>query len=822
MCAYATPASSTSTPVVSTRRSLLARLTSPLKSRTRNLTDFHIRADEPHRQYSPGDVVTGAVVLTIVKPVRITHITVRLHGTVRVFKNPNDANEPVVVDAELAAAGDPRKTQYFGNGHASLFNDEVTLCGEGRLETGIYEFKFELEFPRKGLPTSIDFERGTISYLITATVTRPTSIAATSSCDQKINLVETVDIGPMMAPKPRTISLEPIARRPRRRKTVKAKEGSPQEVTDPSSSSEQARTASSPRPEESASQCGSTDHTANPRSPASSEVQSVHSAATSADSAVSSSTGLSFQLGPVPPSARSAKGSQTTNSKVSIAEKTITATIECLKAGCLPGDNIPLKISIKHCKAMKSMHGVIITLYRQGRIDSAPPLSLFKDIKGKQAERLKHEEYYPKSKTGLGGLSLTSAGSSSVFRKDLAQTFAPIFVDPVSLSTVINASVRVPEDAFTTITGVPGQMITFKYLIEVVVDLGGKLAGLQRHAPRAGAVATYAGNSTGPRGDANMLAAWGSNIVDTDHIRREKSVVSCLFEVVVGSTDSARKRGRGNSSAQRTVNEWNVESPKSPTRVDPIYEESAGPHGPVEGHQNNQEPYPYHEHPYDEEFPDYYANPEYDYNHHPHYPHEPPAHSQIHVPPPEIQNEEGLSEKERARRAEQRLLPSQPPAETTNEESSSSRTINGPSAPSAPPSHPLDSVDDIYDAEPQLPNSAPSAPPPHDLLPSAPPPVLAPSAPPPEDLTQLTPSHPTDDKQELERQRLLIEASAPADHVPDDDNAGEGSSSLPHEPSAPVLGEVDGDGDRFGGVNGFAVGDGAGARGGEMLPRYER
>lgn len=153
MCAYANSTAST-TP--SEKRSLLSRFTNPLKSRTRNLTDFHIRPKEPHRQYSPGDVVEGAVVLTIVKPVRITHITVCLHGVVRVFKNPNDANEPVAVDPELAAAGDPRKTQYFGNGHASLFNDEVTLCGEGRLDAGIYEFNFELEFPRKGLPTSID------------------------------------------------------------------------------------------------------------------------------------------------------------------------------------------------------------------------------------------------------------------------------------------------------------------------------------------------------------------------------------------------------------------------------------------------------------------------------------------------------------------------------------------------------------------------------------------------------------------------------------------------------------------------------------------
>jgi hypothetical protein len=618
---------------------------------------------------------------------------------------------------------------------------------------------------------------------------------------------------------------------------VKAKEGSPQEVTDPSSGSEP-RTASSPRPEESASQCGSLDYTVNPRSPVPSEVQSVHSAGTSADSAVSSSTGLSFQLGPVPPSARSAKGSQTTNSKVSITEKTITATIECLKAGCLPGDSIPLKISIKHCKAMKSLHGVIITLYRQGRIDSAPPLSLFKDIKGKQAERLKHEEYYPKSKTGLGGLSLTSAGSSSVFRKDLAQTFAPIFVDPVSLSTVINASVRVPEDAFPTITGVPGQMITFKYMIEVVVDLGGKLAAMQRHNARAGAVTAYNGNSTGTRGDANnnMLAAWGSNIVDTDHIRREKSVVACLFEVVVGSTDSARRRGRGNSSLQKRPSEYAVESPKSPTRHDPIYEESAVPYGPSDGYGNNQEPYPYYEHPYDEGYadPDYYGHPEYDYSHGQHYSHQPPQHSQIHVPPPEIQGDHGISEKERIRRAEQRLLPSQPPGDTGVQVSSSSRNISGPSAPPASTSHPHEPIDDLYDAEPQVPRSTPSAPPLTSnlnitkLTAPPPPPQLAPSAPPLSELHPTAPSHPTDDKQELERQRLLNEASAPADRIPDDDNAGEGSSSQAqpvgnHEPSAPVLNEVDGFGGFGQGHESFAgTSSAVGGGGEEMLPKYER
>src|SRR5277367_1982619 len=84
----ATPQTSSS-PVPSTNRSLLSRLTLPLRSRTRNLADFHIRPHEPHRQYSPGDVVKGLVVLTVVKPIRVTHLTVALHGIVRVFKSPN-------------------------------------------------------------------------------------------------------------------------------------------------------------------------------------------------------------------------------------------------------------------------------------------------------------------------------------------------------------------------------------------------------------------------------------------------------------------------------------------------------------------------------------------------------------------------------------------------------------------------------------------------------------------------------------------------------------------------------------------------------------
>jgi hypothetical protein len=150
------PQTSSSPNASSPGRSLWSRLASPLRSRTRNLADFDVRPFEPYRKYSPGDRVKGIVVLTVVKPIRITHVTVALHGFARVFKSPNAGGGVATLDPALTPGSNSRKSQYFGNGHISLFQDEVVLCGEGRLDPGVWEFEFELEFPKKGLPTSID------------------------------------------------------------------------------------------------------------------------------------------------------------------------------------------------------------------------------------------------------------------------------------------------------------------------------------------------------------------------------------------------------------------------------------------------------------------------------------------------------------------------------------------------------------------------------------------------------------------------------------------------------------------------------------------
>ncbi|KAF7958617.1 hypothetical protein EAE96_002157 [Botrytis aclada] len=819
MCANVT-STTQSSPTASTGRSLFSRLTAPLKSRTRNLADFHIEPLEPHRRYAPGDLVRGAVVLTVVKPVRITHLTVCLHGFIHVYKNANGANEPLP-DTVMYASGNPMKSQYFGNGYCSLFQDEVILCGEGRLDAGVYRFNFELEFPTKGIPTSVDFERGTISYQISSTITRPTTIAATSMCERKVELVERVDVGPLGPPRPRTISLEPISRRAKRKKSIKPKDQPPSREHADTRSISDTTEATSPRPDDSVSQVDILDNQTQPRSPAQSDVQSTFST----DSTISSSTGLSSRLGPVPSSARSTRDSQG-NSSNSLDDKTITATIELLKSGCLPGDYLPVKITVQHTKAIKSMHGIIITFYRQGRIDSSPPLSLFKDIKGKEAERLKHEEYYPKSKTGLGGLSLSSAGSTSVFRKDLSQTFAPLIVDPSTLTSHVTASIRVPEDCFPTISGVPGQMVNFKYQVEVVVDLGGKLAGQQRHVPRIGTVSLPAAyGSTGNRseGNASMLAAFGGSIVDTDHIRREKSVVACVFEVVVGTTDSARNKARHTGKQPA---EFSNSRPATPSPAqNPMHEETFD-HEYI--HQENTQypnhPYQYYDPNYDEPYPyEYSQNFEQHADQHSIYP--PPSHTQIYVPPPETEGQTKLSEKEQLRRAEQRLLPSQPPDFQASSSSSSSAAARGSTGPYVP--NPAD--EDLYTAD-GLPPSNPRPLTSHPADPSNPhlseSPPAGPSAP---SLSDLTPhashtSHATDDKQELERQRLLAEASAPSE-FPELEEEGESSrqgaaASAPHdhEPSAPIFHEED----EYG--SGYAHQDFDGTRVDHesLPPRYER
>ncbi|KAJ8109995.1 hypothetical protein OPT61_g7044 [Boeremia exigua] len=635
-------------------RSFLSRLKSPLSSKSRNFTDFYIQSDDPHRQYVPGDIISGTVIIKVVKPLRITHLVVSLHGYAQVFKNPNAPGDAYKNYLATVGSGKGKKQgSYFGNGFVSLFEDEVVLCGEGKLAEGVYHFNFDLEFPSKGLPSSIDFERGTVCYMLTSTLTRPTTISPTTTCDVKVTLRDVTDVAPIAEPKPRVISLEPITRRKRTR-TPRTRPETAKTESVPATPN---GTEFGPAVSKFEPQDLTHEETTGPRSPSPSE--------TSFASQLSSSgaSGTEYGIRSVN-TVTDAGGFIAANGARSTGKgKIITATIDVLKGGFLSGDQIPVRVTVHHNKHVRSLKGVIVTLYRQARVDMHPALPVAPNSKG---DKTKSEEYYPKSRTGLGGLSLSSAGSSHTFRKDLGQSFAPLFVDPRTLTADIKCSVRVPDDVFPTISNVPGAMISFRYYVEVVVDIQGKLTGLDRMVSNAGVVTvpTSTSSTSGAMGRddtaSNTFSTWGGNFVDTDGIRREKGVISSVFEVIVGTKDSARSGKRKQTQAlpngHSGVHEIPYGSFEDPNTPD-VYDQY--------GYSYDEHGQYYEDYGYD---PAYYEVPGYNDR-------GPDGGQSYHVPPTPAQ-EEGLSEKERLRRAEALLLPSQPPG-----------AANNPLTPGGPPQH---------------------------------------------------------------------------------------------------------------------------------------
>ena len=401
------------------------------------------------------------------------------------------------------------------------------------------------------------------------------------------------------------------------------------------------------------------------------------------------------------------------------ANRGINATIEILRGGCLPGDTLPIQVSVNHIKAVKSLQGIIITLYRLARVDTHPAIPLGQKTKDKKPE---YEDYYPKSRTGLGGLSLSSAGSSRTFRQDLNQTFAPLIIDPRSLVAVVKTSIQVPEDLFPTIGNVPGEMISFKYYVEVVVDLRGKLASQDRVRSQLGIVNGAGGYGHGdPKvngvdGSSGLFfpLASGFGCLDTSQVRREKSVVSWPFEIVIGTRDSDRKRCNKPSEPLQTPGSATTQTPPVSSAENVRINDHSGDGQnlqPASASPYHLEPDGYFDIPqhiasspqYTEAVPTVCkislyqfricllchftsqstymfsltvaGNAKADLNYH----------LKATIPRPEEEADDG-DEKARLRRAEQRLLPSQPPLD--DEEGIS---MPEPSAPEA-----IDSEDFVY------------------------------------------------------------------------------------------------------------------------------
>lgn len=555
--------------------------------------------------------------------------------------------------------------------------------------------------------------------MLTSTLTKPTTINPTLSCRRRVNLLESINIAPFPAPKARIVTLEPVSKRSRPKATRKASSLDAQDSSDLFVNASRSTTATSQRPP-----------------------LSRHPSTVSSSSPPSNSS-QSFQTVSDPSS-----GAMRNNDAPGInsaVERTIVAKTEVMRAGVLPGDTLPVKLTIHHNKQVRSAHGVIVTLYRQGRIDLHPSIPIGNPSNGKKPV---YEDVYPRSRTGLGGLSIGSSPANSMFRKDLSQTFAPLVVDPTTLTAVVKTSIRIPENAFPTITRTPGSMINFRYYVEVVADLRGKLTLPERVLPRFSMVSggrTYSSSgqilNVADASASSLSSNWAGNILDTDPIRREKGVISVAFEVVVGTHDSERGRKEDFARAASGAEYQWAAADTGDWQWDPEAEYTAGQEYEFPRAPQWLEPEPYQ-----------------------------PLGQMI--PAPESQGP--VDEKAQVRQAEETLLPSRPPAEPG---AGASGEIAMPTAPVLPED------DHIHDYQ------------------HMPPPSNGRQGRSADSVQTIVPDNgetPGDDKQELERRRLMQQASAPEEA----EHAGEG-------PSAPMLD----DDDQL--VGGMANGD-------ESLPQYQR
>ena len=523
----------------------------------------------------------------------------------------------------------------------------------------------------------------------------------------------------------------------------------------------------------------------------------------------------------VPPASRSSHSSQdpgASASQTSTGSKVITASFELQRGGALPGDAVPMTIQVQHTKPIRSLYGVVATLYRQARVDMHPNLPVTSGDRTRGI--VKKEDYYPRSKTGLGGLSLAAAGSSQVWRKDLSQAIAPLYIDHQTLTATVRPVIHVPEDVFPTLSNAPGDMIAFRYFVEVMIDINGKCAGRTGgSAPDASSVHSAPPSlNLGNDNEETRAQPTASDKSPFYHLSTAKGAVKFQCELVIGSHDTAKNKGKGKDTEQTNLEQTGTGLQETTRRPHPNSDKpylETEPFAPPSNKTQND--YDAHDFHYDYDYGyGYDYDPNYDPRYYDYYnanTHNPdtgapwPSYSQgqeLFAPPPPLPQDSELSEKERLRRAEETLYPSRPPGVVDHARNGDS----GPSAPFIPNDGYLQAPDMHQSASQPTSLSMPAhtsglATPTTSHRPRIdgavfdtpstdyPAPSYSAAASENAEDNRSQDGAPTDDKQDLERRRLQAQTSSPDHDGTHAVSAIDASANLPSAPSISAVGDID-------------------------------
>lgn len=453
-----------------------------------SIKEFFIDIDDPHKAFYPGDEICGQIILVSNKNLANIAVTLSLVGYVKLKTNSHSKLRPT-------------KSVLF-NHSIKIYGDDTQLqenVGEltNGLSKGEHRFPFIVKLPRKKVFTSIDFGRGCIRYSLKATIADQYTTLSSRNGDV-FSLNDNTGSRNNIFLKTKNLRIkDPTCTSEKFINLIspidvsKLPPPKPKRIIirDPRSSKRLSRTQSS-----------TSTNTSN-------TIGTLSTTGSDSNTMEQGSSNCNGQVG-----SPSTTPGTNEESKLSV----IKVSLEIPERGYLRGELIPIKLHINHLRAIKDIKGIIVTFVRVCRLDNGP-----------------ENEF-------------------ESFRKDLQQVILPLYVDPKTFQSEISTTLRVPADAFPTISGCP--LVSFQYFIEVLINLSGKPMILDGNDHKKQQNTFLDDNNctfmeTGSS-DSKYKLVFHSNIsvdnqqrtefINTDKYKRMKKFIQLTSEVIIGTTRKAK------------------------------------------------------------------------------------------------------------------------------------------------------------------------------------------------------------------------------------------------------------------------------------------
>ncbi|KAI5956099.1 RIM8 [Candida margitis] len=454
--------------------------------------EFYVQLDNPHKTWLPGDEVSGQIVLISKRNLANIVITLSLIGFIKINASSHSKLRPLkhtLFDHTIKIYGGNDNIGGGGSGSGSDNNNNEEFTNG--LNKGEHVFPFIVKLPNKKVFTSIDFGKGSINYSLKASLGNASSF--------------TTDLSNNLPTSSNELS-----------------SGKKKSSHNPSYSSEKlislinpidVSTLPRPKPKRLILKDPRGNLTKDKKlsrtQSSTSTINTVHTFGT-----VSSNNSEQNSIGEQSSQANSAElGQHHDRSTLSFNKppSTIKVILDVPQRGYLRGESIPVKLTVHHLKKIQDLNGIIITFVRVCRLDNGPD------------------------------------GVVESFRKDLQQTVLPLYVDPVTLNSEVKTSLRVPPDAFPTITGCP--LVSFQYFIEVLINLSGRSVNVDpdlvadRHSPDTNNNIQQPQSKTATSIESFQFNFNStiqnqkdrSTFINTDRFKRSKKFLQLTTEICIGT-----------------------------------------------------------------------------------------------------------------------------------------------------------------------------------------------------------------------------------------------------------------------------------------------